>query len=208
MNYRFRYCISVKPKSVSYSINMCSSHTQAADFQPPKQESIYLITFSQCGDSGLNKSEFAELIVYAFKECSRSKILQWVSSEEMHQDGGKHFHMAMKLERKTPWLAVRNFLDDNHGIKVNFSDAHTNYFSAYNYVVKEDSVYLLSKNHPDLTNASAPRTTNATKKRKDNAKKVGPSKKKKKRLAVYDVVKIIQTKGLDTNLLVTGVESQ
>ena len=128
MNYRLRYCISVKPKSVSYSI-MCSSHTQA------KQRSIYLITFSHCGDSGLNKSEFAELIVYAFKECSRSKILQWVASEEMHQDGGKHFHMAMKLEKKTPWLAVRNFLDDNRGIKVNFSDAHTNYFSAYNYVV-------------------------------------------------------------------------
>ena len=114
----------------------------------------------------------------------------------------------MKLEKKTPWLAVQNFLDDNHGIKVNFSDAHTNYFSAYNYVVKEDSDYLLSENHPDLTNASAPRTTNATKKRKDNAKKVGPSKKKKKRLAVYDVLKIIQTKGLDTNLLVIGVESQ
>ena len=85
---------------------MFSSQTQAADFQPPKQRSIYLITFSQCRDSGLNKSEFAELIVHAFKECSRSKILQWVACEEMHQDGGKHFHMAMKLEKKTRWLAV------------------------------------------------------------------------------------------------------
>ena len=62
INYRLSYCTSIKPQSVSYSI-MSSFQMQAADFQPPKQRSIYLITFSQCGDSGLNKSEFAELFM-------------------------------------------------------------------------------------------------------------------------------------------------
>jgi hypothetical protein len=55
---------------------------------------------------------------------------------------------------------------------VNFSDKHDNYFSAYKYVVKHDADYVLSDNHPDLTNATAPRTTNAFQKRKGAAKKV------------------------------------
>ena len=84
----------------------------------------------------------------------------------MHQDGGKHFHMALKLDKKTKWLAVRNFLDMCHGIKVNFSDY--------------DADYVLSDNHPDLTNATAPQTTNASQKRKGTAKKAGAATKKKR----------------------------
>jgi hypothetical protein len=127
----------------------------------------------------------------------------------MHQDGGKHFHMALKLDKKTRWLAVRNFLDMRHGIKVNFSDKHDNYFSAYKYVVKHDADYILSDNHPDLTNATAPRTTNASQKRKGTAKKSGAaSKKKKKRMGVYDVVRIIQTKGIKSRLELMALASK
>jgi hypothetical protein len=187
---------------------MSSLNAQAIFSQTPKQRSTYLITYSQCGDSGLDRQEFAKLIVNAWNECCRSNILQWVVSEEMHEDGGKHFHMAVKLDKKTRWLAVRNFIDSQHGIKVNFSDKHENYFTAYTYVVKEDADYVLSENHPDLANATAPRTTNATQKRKTNFKKRVASKKKRKRLAVYDVVRIIQSKGIKSRVELMALASK
>ncbi|CAB4014680.1 hypothetical protein AC249_AIPGENE13320 [Paramuricea clavata] len=188
---------------------MSSSRTQAVQSKPPKQRSIYFITYSQCGNSGLSRQAFAQIILDAWNDSCLSRIIQWVVSEEMHQDGGKHFHMALKLDKKTRWLAVRNFLDMRHGIKVNFSDKHDNYFSAYKYVVKDDADYVLSDNHPDLTNATAPRTTNASQKRKGTAKNAGAAtKKKKKRMAVYDVVRIIQTKGIKSRLELMALASK
>ena len=189
---------------------MSSSQAQAYDSrEAPKQRAIYLITYSQCGESGLDKKGFAELVVKSWNECCRSKVLQWVVSEEMHHDGGKHFHMAVKLDKRTRWLTVRNLIDRRHGIKLNFSDRHENYFSAYRYVIKDDTEYVMSENHPDLTNATAPRTTNSTKKRKATAmKSKGPSKKKKKRLTVYQVVKNIQSKGIKSRLNLMALASK
>ncbi len=74
----------------------------------------------------------------------------------MHHDGGKHFHMAVKLDKRTRWLTIRNLIDRRHGIKLNFSDRHENYFSAYKCVIKDDTEYVMSENYPDLTNAAAP----------------------------------------------------
>ena len=88
-----------------------SQQMQASDCETPKQRLIYLITYSQCGDSGLDKEGFAKLVVDAWNELCCSKIIQWVVSEEMHQDGGKHFHMAVKLDKKTRWVVVRNLID-------------------------------------------------------------------------------------------------
>ncbi len=145
----------------------------------------------------MDKKGFAELVVKSWNECCRSKVLQWVVSDEMHHDGGKHFHMAVKLDNR------------HYGIKLNFSDRHENYFSAYRYVIKDDTEYVMSENHPDLTNATAPRTTNATKKRKATAMKSnGPSKKKKKRLTVYQVVTIIQSKGIKSRLDLMALASK
>ena len=91
---------------------------------------------------------------------------------------------------------------------MNFSDKHENYFTAYTYVVKEDADYVFSENHPDLANATAPRTTNATQKRKTNCKKGVASKKKRKRLVVYDVVRIIQSKGIKSRVELMALASK
>ena len=48
------------------------------------------------------------------------------------------------------------------GVKVNFSDKHDNYYSAWRYTSKEDSSSLQSTNHPDLQNVGAPIMTNAS----------------------------------------------
>ena len=64
-------------------------------------------------------------------------IVQWVFSQERHSSGGTHYHMAVKLSHARRWLRVRNYLDDNHSIQVNFSSVHSNYYSAWRYTTKE-----------------------------------------------------------------------
>ena len=82
-----------------------------------------------------------------------------------------HYHMAIKLEKRVWWFQVHKYLDENFGIKVNFSDNHTTYYSVYRYVMKEDNDALHSLCHPDLMDVP-PQTESAvaTKKRKPKAK--------------------------------------
>lgn len=105
----------------------------------------------------------------------------------------------MKLSAKSRWLRARNYIDATHGIKLNFSDHHDNYYNAYKYVVKEDAEFLLSKDHPDLADLTCPpRTTSATKKRKTCGKSA--KKKKCQRLSVFDVVQIIQSRKITSRV--------
>ena len=96
----------------------------------PSHRSVYLITFSQCDSSQLSRLQFAEVIVEAWHTCSRSKIIQSVVSLEAHENSDNHFHMAVKLSFPARWLKVRKFVDNKYGIKLNFSDSHTNYYTA------------------------------------------------------------------------------
>ena len=130
----------------------------AAKTGSPSHRSVYLITVTQCDSSELSRVQFAELIVEAWHTCSRSKIIQWVVSLEAHENSGNHFHMAIKLSSPARWLKVRNFVDDKYGIKLNFSNSHTNYYTAYEYVVKEDPNFVQSANHPDFSNGKPPKT--------------------------------------------------
>ena len=140
-----------------------------ANSHGPKQRSVYLITYSQYDSSHLSRTQFTDIIVDAWHSNSRSKILQWVVSLESHQNRGSHFHMAIKLSTTSRWRAIRRFVDNKHGIKLNFSDSHTNYYTAYEYVTKEDPNFMLSPGHPDLANTSTPNTTNATHRRQSEA---------------------------------------
>ena len=111
---------------------------------------------------------------------------------------GNHFHMAIKLSSPARWLKVRNFVDDKYGIKLNFSNSHTNYYTAYEYVVKEDPNFVQSANHPDFSNGKPPKTTKATCARRQGPKTV--KSKKRKRLAVFDVFQIIQAKKIQNRV--------
>ena len=59
--------------------------------------------------------------------------------------------MAVKLAKRGRWLQVRNYLDERYGILVNISDNHSSYYTAYQYVTKEDHEALHSPKHPDLS---------------------------------------------------------
>lgn len=86
-----------------------------------------------------------------------------VCSQERHQNGEIHYHMAVKLDRNRRWLTVRNYADKKHGLKLNFSSTHANYFSAWKYTTKDDKEYLKSECYPDLKNA--PQTQEASRAR-------------------------------------------
>ena len=112
-------------------------------------------------------------------------------------DGGVHYHMAVKLESRHPGLKFRNFLDSNHGIKVKFSEAHVNYYSAWLYATKDDKEYVQSSSHSDLTNGDFPVTTNASLLVPSAAVDSKPSftcdseatdgrKRKRKRMSIFD----------------------
>ena len=128
---------------------------------------VYLITYSQANlEIVPTREAFARIILDAFENAvpeSNCTVVHWVCSQEGHVHGGVHYHMAVKLSGRRRWLRVRNYIDQVYGVKVNFSDRHENYYSAWRYTTKcTDSISVHSTNHPDLENIGAPITTNAS----------------------------------------------
>jgi len=133
----------------------------------PNVRSVYLVTYSQAGEEWTRET-FSNSVVEKFEE-NQGNVTQWVCSREAHQNGGIHYHLALKLDRQKRWLNVRNSLARVHGINVNFSDGHTNYFDAWEYVTKSDEQFIQSEGHPDLTAGFVPRTRNASNKRRSTS---------------------------------------
>ena len=63
-----------------------------------------------------------------------------------------------RVENITLSTQVRDFLANRHGINVNFSDNHHNYYSAHRYVPKQDKSVYLSPGHPNLSTIGLPKT--------------------------------------------------
>ena len=170
---------------------------------------VYLLTYSQA-DLELvpSREEFSRIVLDSFAHadlCSPSEVVQWVCSKEAHRDGGVHYHMAVKLNKRRRWLKVRNYLEARHGVKVNFSDRHFNYYSAWRYTTKEDPSYVQSENTPDLTNTAEPSTSSASRAiSADGPADVNPGLPKRKKacksLSIYDVSQIAIEKGIRTRL--------
>ena len=47
-------------------------------------------------------------------------------------------------------------------IRVNFSEHHSNYYGACQYVTKDENEFIESEGHPDLAGGHVPKTTAAT----------------------------------------------
>ena len=121
---------------------------------------VYLITYSQV-DKELfpTRRSFVDVVLQSFNDAN---VVQWCCSLEQHISAGVHYHMAIKLDRNKRWISSKRFLQESCGISVHFSEIHSNYYSAWKYVTKEDKYSIQSLNHPDLTNAGPPRTTMAS----------------------------------------------
>ena len=133
---------------------------------PAKCDSFYLITYSQADlDLLPTREEFSAIVLDSFSNADPSspvEVLQWECSKEEHRDSGSHYHVAVKLSTRRRWLKIRNYLEQRHGVKVNFSDRHCNYYYAWRYTTKEDVDFIQSESHPDLSNSSNPCTSAAS----------------------------------------------
>ena len=87
---------------------------------------VYLITYSQANlEIVPTREAFTRIISDAFDNAvseANATVLHWVCSQEIHADGGVNYHMAVKLSARRRWLRVRNCIDQEYGVKVNFSD--------------------------------------------------------------------------------------
>ena len=180
--------------------------------QNAAQRTVYLITYSRADKAKFPcKERFSSAVVEAWNSCG-IRVAQWVVCIEAHTSDCEsidemnlyHYHIALKLGEEARWLQVRNYLDQDFGIRVNFSDNHNSYYTGYRYVTTEDEDALHSRGHPDLSDA-APRTERAISCRKRRPKEKGKADKKRRgkgseRLSVYDVCQIVQAKGITSRL--------
>ena len=115
----------------------------------------YLITYSQADEQrSSTRGSFANVVV---EESNRGnsavKVSHWACCQELHQEGGFHYHCAVKLTGNKKLISVKARLTENHNIVVNFSDEHNFYISAYRYLCKQDNNVAYIQEHPNLDEA-------------------------------------------------------
>ena len=189
-------CIKIKNGSLKHKQ---IEETMASSNSSPCVRSVYLITYSQATEDWSRQS-FAEAVVEQF-ENTEARVRQWVCCQERHENNGIHFHVAVKLDRQKRWLRVRNQLAQVHGINVNFSNRHTNYFDAWEYVAKEDVEFLQSEEHPDLSAGFVPRTASAMNARRSTSSSTigdNATTRGKRRFDALDMSDVIVAKNINS----------
>ena len=124
-----------------------------------KPRRSYLVTYSQADLQKFpTRESFGEAVAAAFTS-KRSKVvpLHWACCLEKHENGGYHYHLALKLSGTKRWLEAKKSIEAEHGIAVNFSD-HDGYYTAYRYISKSDDMVFHSTGHPNLDEIGSPRT--------------------------------------------------
>lgn len=124
---------------------------------------VYLVTYSQADTKRFpTRESFAAAVIASFRAPSAS-VLHWCCSQESHKSSGVHYHLCLKLNKSQRWLPSKKYLKENYNISVHFSNVHTNYYTAFKYVTKQDGDVVHSENHPDLWNSAGPSTMKAHK---------------------------------------------
>ena len=119
----------------------------------------YLVTYSLAALTNFStRKGFGKCIKMYFNSGSgKVKVYHGACVKEKHQNGGVHYHVALKLTGPKHWKSVKERIPLKEGIVVNFSDNHDNYYSEYRYIYKDnDSVH--SKHHPNLDAVALPWT--------------------------------------------------
>ena len=91
---------------------------------------------------------------------------------------------------------VRERIQQKYGVCVNFSDNHSNYYSAYQYVIK-DGDFTLSDEHPSYVNS--PQTNKASKKRLSSSSREVAQKRSKGLIALCDLI-VAKTLSMMSNI--------
>jgi len=147
-------------------------HFNRNELQANELRSVYLVTYSRSNVQKYpQRADFAEAVVRSFTQGS-ANIQHWCCSRERHADGGYHYHMSLKLDRNHRWSPSKQYLLEHEGISVHFSNIHHNYYSAWEYVTKEDSDFVQSEGHPRLANGSYPRSNEASRSRRNRTRSI------------------------------------
>ncbi|KAJ8036662.1 hypothetical protein HOLleu_20705 [Holothuria leucospilota] len=155
---------------------------------------VYLLTYSQAdANICISREDFASKVTNAFNSVG-AHIIQWACCREYHQDGSMHYHMAIKLDRPHRWLQVKKTIEAEHGIIVHFLATHANYYSAWQYVTKEDDSVITSPHHPDIGD-HPPATTSASASR---VQATSSGSSKKTLLSELDVFEIVIKRRIKT----------
>ena len=88
-----------------------------------EQRLVYLVTYSRADlEKAPTRESFAEAVTEAWMQTTGVRVQQWVVAREMQAnmtDSTRcnifHYHMALKIEKRTRWLSVRNWLDKKYG---------------------------------------------------------------------------------------------
>ena len=70
--------------------------------------------------------------------------------KEKHQNGGLHYHVALKLPGPKHCKSLKESISLKEWIVVNFSGNSDNYYSAYRYICKDDDSVHHSEHHLNL----------------------------------------------------------
>lgn len=162
----------------------------------------YLLTYSQANLQKVPDCRaFSDIALACFSEgSSTSEVVQWATSIEDHADGGKHFHMIVKLNKARRWRPVFENIRRRHAIAVNFSSNNCGYLAGYRYVCKDKDfeTVLHCPDHPDLRNAHSPKAKKAfgtfsanSKKRQSSGASSSSTIPKKTRLSNSDIAKFL-----------------
>lgn len=162
----------------------------------------YLVTYSQVDpDKFPTRESFAAILEEEFNAGeSAVKVKHWACCREPHENGGFHYHCAIKLTGTKKWVSVKHRVMSKYGVVINFSDSHDHYISAYNYVCKQDKDVAHHHQHPNLTDVALPKTYRAIAANRAGGKKRKSAKlgkecelvPKKKRLTNSEVANFIR----------------
>ena len=168
---------------------------------------VYLITYSQVEVQKVPTREaFVNIVVEAVNSIG-ADIKQWVCCEENHEQGGVHYHIAIKLSKRHRWLQIKRYIEAHYSVVTHFSSLHSNYYSAWRYVTKSDEQCIESEGHPDLTD-NLPRTLEASLAKRERC--TGGKAPKKKRMSAFEVSEVIRSKNIktETELLALAEEQR
>ena len=107
--------------------------------------------------------------------------MQWACCTEEHVDGSKHYHLAILFSGSCCWLAIKNAIQQAHGISLRCSLQHIGYIAAYWYILKNKQLtdVLHSMDHSNLGNISQNKTKTAM--------ESNPSKSKSKKRTCVEI---------------------
>jgi len=173
----------------------------------------FLLTYSQADLLKFPDCEsFTKIVLEALENCkSSTTVKEWACCQELHADGGSHYHMAINLSAPRRWNTIKNYIYGKYSISVNFAtQSGCGYVAAYRYVSKNKPIeeVLHSANHTNLQHIGSPKTSAAM--RKNQGKRQSAAKasaetapanvreKKRKRLTNENVAKFMVDEKIKT----------